>query len=77
MKIKCSISIGQYASLKEDVSYLESEKDKKILQSDTRRFLKQAFEQAKIKLERRQEKCRVLTGLCENIGAPEKEFYDD
>jgi hypothetical protein len=77
MKIKCSISLGQYASLKEDVSYLESEKDQKILQPDTRRFLKQAFDQAKIKLERRQEKCRVLSGFYEKSGASEKEFCDD
>jgi hypothetical protein len=77
MKIKCFISLGQYASIQEDVSYLESEKDKKILQSDTRRFLKQAYEQAKTKLERRREKCRVLNGFCEKMGEQEKEAYDD
>jgi hypothetical protein len=77
MKIKCFISLGQYASIKEDVSYLESEKDRKILQSDTRRFLKQAFEQAKAKLERRREKCRALNGFCEKISDQEKEPCDD
>jgi hypothetical protein len=77
MKIKCSISLGQYASMQEDVAYLESEKDKKILQPDTRRFLKQAYEQAKIKLERRREKCRALNGLCEKLSDQEKELCDD
>jgi hypothetical protein len=77
MKIKCSVSLGQYASIQEDVAYLESEKDKKILQSDTRRFLKQAYEQAKIKLERRREQCRALNGFCGKISDQEKELCND
>jgi hypothetical protein len=77
MKIKCSVSIGQYASIQEDVLYLESERDKKILRIDTRRFLKQAYKQAKAKLERRREQCRALHGVCEIIGGQEKELCDD
>jgi hypothetical protein len=77
MKIKCFMSLGQYASIQEDVLYLESEKDKKILQSDTRLFLKQACEQAKLQLDRRREKCRALNGVCEKTSNQEKELCDD
>jgi hypothetical protein len=65
VKIKCSISLGQYASIKEDVSYLESEGDKKTLQPGTYRFLKQVFERTEIEVARRQEKCRTFSGLYE------------
>jgi hypothetical protein len=65
VKIKCSLSLGQYASIKEDVLYLESGQGGQILQPDTRRFLKQAFERAEIKLARKEEKCREFSGLYE------------
>jgi hypothetical protein len=65
MKIKCSVSMRQYTSIKEDIPYLESEQGNQILQPDTRRFLKQVFERAEIKLARREEKCRKFSGLYE------------
>jgi hypothetical protein len=55
----------QYMSIKEDIPYLESEQGNTILQPDTCRFLKQAFEKAEIKLARREEKCRAFNGVYE------------
>ncbi|MDR2631705.1 MAG: hypothetical protein LBC60_12355 [Spirochaetaceae bacterium] len=78
MKIRCSISLGQYASIKEDVSYLESGQGGKILQPDTRRFLRQAFERAEMKLARREEKCRAFSGVYEtDPHTTQKERYDE
>jgi hypothetical protein len=65
VKIKCSVSLGQYTSIKEDVTYLESGQGGGILQPDTRRFLKQVFERAEIKLARREEKCWAFSGFYE------------
>jgi hypothetical protein len=78
VKIKCSISLGQYASIKEDISYLESGQDSKILQPDTRRFLRQVFERAEMKLARREEKCRAFSGVYEtDLHTTQKERYDE
>jgi hypothetical protein len=77
VKIKCSISHGQYTSIKEDVLYLESEYGKKILRPDTYRFLKQAYERTEIKLARREEKCRVFNSVDEKNHTSEKELCDD
>lgn len=65
MKVRCSISLGQYTSIKEDVFYLENEGDTEILRPGTRRFLKQVFERAEIKLARRQEKNRAFNRALE------------
>jgi hypothetical protein len=77
VKIKCSLSLGQYTSIKDDVAYLESGEDKTILQPDTRRFLKQVFERAEIKLARREEKCRVFSGFYEKTCINDKELRDE
>jgi hypothetical protein len=47
------------------VFYLENEGDTEILRPGTRRFLKQVFERAEIKLARRQEKNRAFNRALE------------
>jgi hypothetical protein len=77
VKIKCSISQRQYASIKEDMAYLESETDKKILQPDTCRFLKQAVLRAEIKLARLDDKRRTSSDLHEKSSAGKGELCYD